>query len=199
MLVRFWGTRGSLPAPLDYRAVRAKMREALLAARGRSLDGAEAVDAFIDRTLPFSVAGTYGGNSSCVEIVAGGDEFVLCDIGTRRARVRQSRPGEEWACQEVSLQHLHVPSALGPRHGVPVLRAGLHSGQRHPHPRLPQGPCARRSSVSNRIHAFPSISASLARPSSSSSSSPAAPTKSTDFRCARWLQNHGGDSYGYRF
>jgi len=33
MLVRFWGTRGSLPAPLNYRAVRAKIREALLARR----------------------------------------------------------------------------------------------------------------------------------------------------------------------
>ena len=32
--VRFWGTRGSLPAPLRERAVRGKIRDALLAARG---------------------------------------------------------------------------------------------------------------------------------------------------------------------
>ena len=33
MLIRFWGTRGSLPAPLNFRAVRSKIRAALLAAR----------------------------------------------------------------------------------------------------------------------------------------------------------------------
>jgi anti-sigma B factor antagonist len=36
--VRFWGTRGSLPAPLRERAVRAKIRDALLAARGQALE-----------------------------------------------------------------------------------------------------------------------------------------------------------------
>jgi hypothetical protein len=32
MQVRFWGTRGSLPAPLAAADVRAKLRDALLAA-----------------------------------------------------------------------------------------------------------------------------------------------------------------------
>ena len=80
--VRFWGTRGSLPAPLRERAVRGKIREALLAARGRSLETPEAIDAFIDHALPFSVRGTFGGNTSCVEIITGGDEYVLCDLGS---------------------------------------------------------------------------------------------------------------------
>ncbi|HEX9536346.1 MAG TPA: anti-sigma factor antagonist, partial [Stellaceae bacterium] len=52
--VRFWGTRGSLPAPLQERAVRAKIRDALLAARGHALETEQAIDAFIDSTLPFS-------------------------------------------------------------------------------------------------------------------------------------------------
>ncbi|MBI3710926.1 MAG: MBL fold metallo-hydrolase [Proteobacteria bacterium] len=82
MLVRFWGTRGSLPAPINHKTVRAKLREALLLARGRSLDTPETVDAFIDRELPFSVAGTFGGNSSCVQIDAGTNEFVVCDLGS---------------------------------------------------------------------------------------------------------------------
>ena len=80
--VRFWGTRGSLPAPVRESAIRSKIRDALLAARGRNLDTSEAIDTFIDDALPFSVRGTYGGNTSCVEIVAGGDEYVLCDLGT---------------------------------------------------------------------------------------------------------------------
>jgi len=69
--VHFWGTRGSLPAPLGEAAVRAKMRTALLAARGRDLATESAVDEFIDRELAFSVRGTFGGNTSCVEIATG--------------------------------------------------------------------------------------------------------------------------------
>jgi hypothetical protein len=80
--VRFWGTRGSLPAPLGHHAVRAKIRDALLAARGRNLSTAKAIDGFIERELPFSVSGTFGGNTSCIEIGAGGDEHLLCDLGT---------------------------------------------------------------------------------------------------------------------
>jgi phosphoribosyl 1,2-cyclic phosphodiesterase len=62
--------------------VRGKIRDALLAARGRTLDTPEAIDAFIDEALPFSVRATFGGNTSCVEIVTGGDEYLLCDLGT---------------------------------------------------------------------------------------------------------------------
>jgi phosphoribosyl 1,2-cyclic phosphodiesterase len=39
-------------------------------------------DYFIDNVLPFSVRGTYGGNSSCVEIAAVGEDPVICDLGT---------------------------------------------------------------------------------------------------------------------
>ncbi len=80
--VRFWGTRGSLPVPLRAQAVRAKIRDALLAARGHALGTEQAIDAFIDSSLPFSVRGTFGGNTSCVEIITGGDEYVICDLGT---------------------------------------------------------------------------------------------------------------------
>jgi phosphoribosyl 1,2-cyclic phosphodiesterase len=71
-----------LPAPLRERAVRNKIRDALLAARGRSLETPEEIDAFIDQALPFSVRGTFGGNTSCVEIITGGDEHLVCDLGT---------------------------------------------------------------------------------------------------------------------
>src|SRR5208337_4776973 len=50
--------------------------------RGRNFEAPEAVDAFIERELPFSVGGAYGGNTSCVELVTGGEEFVLCDLGS---------------------------------------------------------------------------------------------------------------------
>ena len=138
MLIRFWGTRGSLPAPLNHRAVRAKVRDALLAARRRRrFEGPEAVEAFIDRELPFSVGGTYGGNTSCVELVTGGDEFVLCDVGSGAREFGNSILARYGPARKHRFQHLHVASALGPHHGVPVLHPRLHPGQRDPHSRLP--------------------------------------------------------------
>jgi len=115
--VRFWGTRGSLPAPLRERLVRGKIRDALLAARGRTLDAPEAIDAFIDEALPFSVRGTYGGNTSCVEIIAGGDEFVLCDLGTGIREfgnsVLREHGRERNHCFNIFLSHLHWDHIMG--------------------------------------------------------------------------------------
>ncbi len=115
--VRFWGTRGSLPTPLGFAAVRSKIRDALLAARGRALDTAEAIDAFIDDELPFAVRGTFGGNSSCVEIVTGGDEYVLCDLGTGVREFGRKILAEHGPAQKhvfnVFQSHLHWDHIMG--------------------------------------------------------------------------------------
>jgi anti-anti-sigma factor len=115
--VRFWGTRGSLPAPLREHAVRGKIRDALLAARGRVLDTPEAIDAFINETLPFSVRGTFGGNTSCVEIITGDDEYVLCDLGTGVRefgnRVLREHGRERKQCFNIFLSHPHWDHIMG--------------------------------------------------------------------------------------
>ncbi|HKM74101.1 MAG TPA: MBL fold metallo-hydrolase, partial [Stellaceae bacterium] len=115
--VRFWGTRGSLPAPLRERAVRAKIRDALLAARGHALETEQAIDTFIDNRLPFSVRGTFGGNTSCVEIIAGSDEYVICDLGTGVREfgnhvLREYGPGRKH-CFNVFLSHPHWDHIMG--------------------------------------------------------------------------------------
>ena len=115
--VHFWGSRGSLPTPLDVAGVRGKLRDALLAARGHDLATPEAVDAFIDHQLPFSVRGTYGGNTSCVEIATGGEEFVLCDLGTGvrefgRNLMAERGPARKH-CFNVFLSHLHWDHVMG--------------------------------------------------------------------------------------
>jgi anti-anti-sigma factor len=115
--VRFWGTRGSLPAPLRERAVRAKIRDALLAARGHALETEEAIDAFIESALPFSVRGTFGGNTSCVEIVTGGNEYVICDLGTGVREfgnrvLREHGPGRKHTFN-IFLSHPHWDHIMG--------------------------------------------------------------------------------------
>ena len=77
----FWGTRGSLPVAPTGREIRDKIVAALTAANGRNFKNRAALDAFVDQ-LPFAVNSTYGGNSSCVEIVGNGPEHLICDMGS---------------------------------------------------------------------------------------------------------------------
>ncbi len=115
--IRFWGSRGSLPTPLRHDGVRAKIRDALLAARGHSLETPESIDAFIDGELPFSVRGTFGGNTGCVELISGGEEYLLCDLGTGvrefGKKILAAHGPERKNCFNVFLSHLHWDHIMG--------------------------------------------------------------------------------------
>src|SRR5207244_7154396 len=94
-----------------------KIRDALIAAPGHVLETAQAIDAFIDTRLPFSVRGTFGGNTSCVEIITGGDEYVICDLGTGAREfgthvLREYGPGRKH-CFNVFLSHPHWDHIMG--------------------------------------------------------------------------------------
>jgi phosphoribosyl 1,2-cyclic phosphodiesterase len=83
MYVRFWGTRGSIPSPLTAQAVRDKVVQALMEARGKELRSAGQIRTFVEESLPFHITGTYGGNTPCVEIESlEENESVLCDGGS---------------------------------------------------------------------------------------------------------------------
>jgi len=79
--VHFWGTRGSLPASMTFQAVEQKIVKALQAAKGLNFSRDEDILHFVQNSIPFSVRGTFGTNTSCMEI-SGGDEYVICDAGT---------------------------------------------------------------------------------------------------------------------
>ena len=82
MKVTFWGTRGSLPAPLSAKSVRKKLVNALVKGAGKNLDTPEKADGFCDSELKFSEHGTFGGNTSCVQVDTGGPDYLLCDLGS---------------------------------------------------------------------------------------------------------------------
>lgn len=86
MRVHFWGTRGSLPASYTSEVIRKKIFSSIKAASSISLRTNEEIEKFvykglINKNLPFSAIGSYGNNTSCMEI-DGGEEYVLCDAGT---------------------------------------------------------------------------------------------------------------------
>ena len=80
--VKFWGTRGSIPVAMTSAEVRRKLIAALTRASGRKLETPEQAAAFLDRELDFAGSRTFGGNSSCVEIVTDRRDYVLCDLGS---------------------------------------------------------------------------------------------------------------------
>ncbi|WP_373488188.1 MBL fold metallo-hydrolase [Blastomonas sp.] len=87
MLVRFWGTRGSLPVAQTAAIVQDKIASALLAASGRSFADFEEAREFARDSLDFAIGGSYGGATTCVEIEARGakqvdDAFIVCDMGS---------------------------------------------------------------------------------------------------------------------
>jgi phosphoribosyl 1,2-cyclic phosphodiesterase len=81
MLVRFWGTRGSLPVAPTADTIRRKIVNALIAADGRRFDDEAAARCFVEQELSFAAGATYGGATPCVEIEAGASYFI-CDMGS---------------------------------------------------------------------------------------------------------------------
>ncbi len=107
MHVYFWGSRGSLPASMTAARVKSKIIAAIAASQGYTFASTDAISDFIDRELPFSVHGSYGGNTSCLEI-RGTDEYVLCDAGTGLRDFAQSlAPFDKPSVFHIFMSHLH--------------------------------------------------------------------------------------------
>ena len=82
MLVRFWGVRGSLPAPLHPCDIKEKVSTILEKALPQDVADDESRRRFL-AGLPPWLYGTVGGNSSCVSITIDGfDEPIVFDCGS---------------------------------------------------------------------------------------------------------------------
>ncbi len=196
--VHFWGTRGSLPAPLGRDAVRGKIREALFAARNRNLTTEKAIDRFIDNDLPFAVGGTFGGNTSCVEIATGGDEYLLCDLGSGLREfgnhlIARDGPGQPHTFN-VFLSHMHWDHIMGFPCFTPAYIPGNRIRIYGCHKNLSEGLLRQQSEP-----CFPVSFASLGSTIEFVQLEPDVEYQVAGFSVTAWKQFHSGDSYGYRF
>lgn len=188
-----------MPVALTAAAVRKKLVDALDGAIGRGLDTPEKVRAYVDGVLPFAQSGTYGGHSACVQIVPKGnpqDEYLLCDLGSgARAfsseilRRRSGRP----ATFHILISHLHWDHIMGfpffgPAYiaGNTVILYGCHPGleagfrRQQDQPSFPVPLSVMRGNV-RFVVLEPEVSHEIA-----------------GCQVSAKLQNHSGDSYGYR-
>ncbi len=82
MLVRFWGTRGSLPVAPRAKVVEDKLVHALMQAQGRSFADDSEARAFVNQELSFGEGHTYGGATTCLELEGGDESFFILDMGS---------------------------------------------------------------------------------------------------------------------
>ena len=198
MLIRFWGTRGSLPAPIGSDALRAKLRAALLAANGRHFPDPAAVDRFMAEELPFSLSGCFGGNSSCVQIEADTEAYFICDLGTGARElgnhlIATQGPGRKHRFN-IFMSHLRWDHIMGfpflahayiPGNTIRIY--GCHPTLREAFERQQSAPC------------FPVDFSSLAATVEFVQLEPGKEIEIDGVRVRPILQNHAGNSYGYRF
>ncbi len=198
MLIRFWGTRGSLPVALTTSGLQDKLARALVAANGRDLDTEEKARAFIASELEFPVSHTFGGHSPCVQIEAGGDEYVLCDLGSgarpfgnQALYARGDKPGLTF---HVFMSHLHWDHIMG----FPLFTPAYVPGNRI---RI-YGCHAEVEAAFRRQHAAPSFPVEFDQLAAEIEFVRLEPGRSYEIAglsVRAMLQAHSGDSYGYRF
>lgn len=81
MDIRFWGVRGSVPTPLTGQQIQAKIEAVVQRISPRDIVSLDARQRFL-ASLPPSIFGTVGGNTSCMEIRDSQGNVCILDAGT---------------------------------------------------------------------------------------------------------------------
>ena len=198
MIVRFWGTRGSVPVAMTSAAVRRKLVTTLVQAAGRALDTEEKARAFVEHELDFSTSHTFGGNTSCVQLDTGGSEYVLCDSGTGvrpfGLHVLAAHGAARPNTFHIFMSHPHWDHIMG----FPFFMPAYMPGNRI---RI-YGCHADLETAFRRQHGAPSFPVDWSMLGASIEFVRLVPGKTHEvagLSVTPKLQRHGGDSYGYRF
>jgi len=81
MEIKIWGARGSIPTPISSEKIEKKIKMALSYAKLGDISSEKAINSFVDK-LPLSVKGTYGGNTTSVQVKTFTGEHILIDCGS---------------------------------------------------------------------------------------------------------------------
>lgn len=198
MLIRIWGSRGSLPVSLGTAALQEKLVKALVAASGRNLDTEDKARVFLAEIPDFAVAHTFGGNSSCVQIDTGGAEFVILDMGSGARELGNSILAKHGPHRthtfHVFVSHVHWDHIMGFPFFAPAYRPGNRIRIYGCHDELEQG--------FRRQNAAPSFPIEFDRLPASIEFVHLMPGRRHDIAglaVTAKAQSHSGESFGYRF
>ena len=197
MQVTFWGTRGSLPAPLSGQRVRDKLVKALVRGAHRGLDTIEKATEFCERELSFAESSTFGGNSSCVQIDTGTPEYLICDLGSgvrefSLAALARHGPAVPQT-YNILVSHVHWDHIMGFPFFVPAFIPGNRIRIYSCHPML-----ERAIRGQNAAPCFPVEFSYLTASIEFIQMETGVPYEIAGATVTGTLQVHGNDSYGYR-
>ena len=198
MLVRFWGTRGSLPVAPTADIIRKKVARALVAADGRRFTDAAEAASFVETGLSFAAGGTYGGATPCVELEAGDHAYFICDMGSGLRQfaldsMRRNANGHP-KTYNFFLSHLHWDHIMGFPFFAPAFdpqaTIRIHAG----HPDAEQALRRQQEEIS-----FPVPFDWLKAKFEFVTLTPGHTHKVDGLEVETKLQHHSHGSYGYRF
>jgi phosphoribosyl 1,2-cyclic phosphodiesterase len=200
MKVYFWGTRGSLPASITAETIRNKIFRAMKESSNKKFITDEELKKFIKNGLPFQVCGSYGCNTSCVEI-KDEEQHLLCDAGTGLRDFgndvlqssAQKKLGQPHTFH-IFISHLHWDHIQGFPFFVPAYMLGNHIYIYGFHHELEQ------AFVHQQDHpCFPVPLKSMKASITFTILEQGQEYEIAGFKVWGIKQNHPGDSYGYRF
>ncbi|MFZ2267035.1 MAG: MBL fold metallo-hydrolase [Azonexus sp.] len=195
--VIFWGTRGSLPTSLNASNVRDKIVAALTAANGRTFKNQTALNDFV-ASLPFATAGTFGGNSSCVEIVADAPEHFICDMGSGARPLGQAKIATYGVphpqTYHIFISHLHWDHLMGFPYFAPMYIPGNRIVIHGCHAQLEEA-----IRLQMRTPCFPVDYSQAGARIEFDLMTPGQTQYIAGLNVTPKLQLHAGDSYGFRF
>ena len=109
MFLKFYGVRGSIPAPLLPDSYQSKIREIIGLSSKKDLSSDNKIDNFI-KQLPTHLSKIYGGNTSCVYI-SDGETHLIFDAGS--GIVRLGRELENISNFNFFFSHTHLDHING--------------------------------------------------------------------------------------
>jgi phosphoribosyl 1,2-cyclic phosphodiesterase len=106
--LKFWGVRGSIPAPLSSEAIQRRVSAVVARLRPADLADAQSREAFL-AGLPPHLFGTVGGNTTCLSIrTAAGSLFIIdAGSGIRELGASLARSQERIRDYHILFTHFH--------------------------------------------------------------------------------------------
>ena len=114
MKLKFWGVRGSIPAPLSAESIQRRISAVVARLRPADLESTESREAFL-AGLPPHLFGTVGGNTTCLSIRSAAGSLFIIDAGSgiRELGASLARSQERIRDYHILFTHFHYDHLQG--------------------------------------------------------------------------------------